>query len=197
MKRSFDSSIQHAKSKYLPVVGDEQPVKVNRTNNLIEGMMNDLAGSVKKGIGKVAGATQKIRTFAQNQKHGGTFAAMGNAGMFDPKGDSQQVRAEWDKLDAGAKQAWQQKGQNFKPPQEGADYFYNQRMADRAKKKTDSVGSQVPGGSNTDTQTKKTPAQQDQAWREAFRNDPAVQQQAQANNMDEEKYVQFMKAQQQ
>lgn len=202
MKRSFDSSIQHAKSKYLPVVGDEQPVKVNRTNNLIEGMMNDLAGSVKKGIGKVAGATQKIRTFAQNQKHGGTFAAMGNAGMFDPKGDSQQVRAEWDALDAGAKKAWDDKGAKLKTatgeksPLEGKDYFYNQRMADKAKKKTDSVGSQEPGGSDSGSKTKKTPAQQDQAWREAFRNDPAVQQLAQTHNMDEDQYVQFMFAQQ-
>ena len=203
MKRSFDNSIQHARSKYLPMVGDEQPGKINRTNNLIEGMMNDLAGSVKKGVGKVAGATQKLRTFAQNQKHGGTFGAMSNAGMFDPKGDSQQVRAEWDKLDAGAKKAWDDKGKELKTatgekaPLEGKDYFYNQRMADRATKKTDSVGSQVSDRSNTGTQTQQSPAQQDQAWREAFRNDPAVQQQAQANNMDEEKYVQFMKAQQQ
>ena len=196
MKRSFDNSIQHARSKYLPVVSDEQPVKVNKTDNLIEGMMNDLAGSVKKGIGKVAGATQKIRTFAQNQKHGGTFSAMGNAGMFDPKGDSQLIRAEWDKLDAGAKEAWQQKGQNFTPSQEGADYFYNLKMQQIAGRKTTAAeGGKEPTGSGT--QTQQTPAQQDQAWREAFRNDPAVQQQAQANNMDEEKYVQFMKAQQQ
>mgnify|MGYP003689537225 CR=1 FL=1 len=203
MKRSFDNSIQHARSKYLPVVGDEQPVKVNRTNNLIEGMMNDLAGSVKKGIGKVAGATQKLRTFAQNQKHGGTFAAMGNAGMFDPKGDSQLVRAEWDKLDAGAKKAWDDKGKELKTatgeksPLEGKDYFYNQRMADRAKDKNDAVGAGGSSGSNTGSETKKTPAQQDQAWREAFRNDPAVQQLAQTHNMDEDQYVQFMKAQQQ
>ena len=196
MKRSFDSSIQHARSKYLPAVSDEQPVRVNKTDNLIEGMMNDLAGSVKKGIGKVAGATQKIRTFAQNQKHGGTFSAMGNAGMFDPKGDSQLIRAEWDKLDAGAKEAWQQKGQNFTPSQEGADYFYNQRMADRAKEKTDNAGPVRSGGSNSGTQTQQTPAQQEQAWREDFRNKPNIIQWAQGNGMDEQGYVDLMKAQQ-
>ena len=146
MKRSFDSSIQHARSKYLPTVTEESHNVNNKTNNIIEGMyqnmknkvgatLTDPVGSMKKGLGKLAGAANKINTFAQNQKHGGTFAAMGNAGMFDPKGDSQQVRAEWDKLDAGAKQAWETKGQNFKPPQEGADYFYNQRMADLAKRK--------------------------------------------------------------
>ena len=195
MKRSFDNSIQHARSKYLPVVGDEQPGKINRTNNLIEGMMNDLAGSVKKGVGKVAGATQKLRTFAQNQKHGGTFGAMSSAGAFDPKGDSQQVRAEWDGLDAGQQAAWDQKGQTFNPPLKGKDYFYNQKMKDLADRKSGAVGSDI---SKPTTQTQpKNQAQQDQAWREAFRNDPAVQQQAQANNMDEEKYVQFMKAQQQ
>ena len=187
MKRSFDNSIQHARSKYLPVVSDEQPVKVNKTDNLIEGMMNDLAGSVKKGIGKVAGATQK---------HGGTFSAMGNAGMFDPKGDSQLIRAEWDKLDAGAKEAWQQKGQDFTPPQEGADYFYNQRMADRATKKTNSVGSGEKDGSDSGTQTQQTPAQQEQAWREDFRNKPNIIQWAQGNGMDEQGYVDLMKAQQ-
>tara|TARA_R110000772_G_scaffold21738_5_gene59473 strand:- start:57 stop:644 length:588 start_codon:yes stop_codon:yes gene_type:complete len=195
MKRSFDNSIQHARSKYLPVVSDEQPVKVNRTDNLIEGMMNDLAGSVKKGIGKVAGATQKIRTFAQNQKHGGTFAAMGNAGMFDPKGDSQLVRAEWDKLDAGAKEAWQQKGQDFTPSQEGADYFYNFKMQARAKAKTDAAeGISTPAGGGT--QTQQTPAQQEQAWREDFRNKPNIIQWAQGNGMDEQGYVDLMKAQQ-
>ena len=195
MKRSFDNSIQHARSKYLPVVSDEQPVKVNRTDNLIEGMMNDLAGSVKKGIGKVAGATQKIRTFAQNQKHGGTFAAMGNAGMFDPKGDSQQVRADWDKLDAGAKEAWQQKGQDFTPSQEGADYFYNFKMQARAKAKTDAAeGISTPAGGGT--QTQQTPAQQEQAWREDFRNKPNIIQWAQGNGMDEQGYVDLMKAQQ-
>ena len=202
MKRSFDSSIQHARSKYLPAVSDEQPVRVNKTDNLIEGMMNDLAGSVKKGIGKVAGAANKINTFAQNQKHGGTFAAMGNAGMFDPKGDSQLVRAEWDALDAGAKKAWDDKGAELKTatgeksPLEGKDYFYNQRMADRANKKTKSVGSQESDSSDSGSQTQQTPAQQDQAWREAFRNDPAVQQLAQTHNMDEDQYVQFMFAQQ-
>lgn len=201
MKRDFNSSIQHAWSKYLPSVHEKQ-VKVNKTDSLIEGMMNDLAGSVKKGVGKIANARQAVKTFAQNQKHGGTFGAMANAGMFDPKGDSQQVRAEWDALDAGAKKAWNDKGAELKTatgeksPLDGKDYFYNQRMADRAKKKAESVVPEEPDGSDSGSETKKTPAQQDQAWRQAFRNDPAVQQLAQTHNMNEDQYVQFMFAQQ-
>lgn len=201
MKRDFNSSIQHAISKYLPDVHEEQ-VKVNKTTGLIEGMMNDLAGSVKKGVGKIANARQAVKTFAQNQKHGGTFGAMANAGMFDPKGDSQQVRAEWDALDAGAKKAWNDKGAKLKTATgedaklSGKDYFYNQRMADRAKKKAKSVRPEEPDGSDSGSETKKTPAQQDQAWRQAFRNDPAVQQLAQTHNMNEDQYVQFMFAQQ-
>lgn len=194
MKRDFNSSIQHARSKYLPTVTEKSDSMSNKTSNLIEGMMNDLAGSVKKGMGKVAGATQSIRNFAQNQKHSGTFGAMSSAGMFDPKGDSQQVKAEWDKLDAGAKKAWEQKGQGFNPPMRGADYFYNQKMKDLADRKTGAVGSNI-SRPTTSTQP-KTPAQQEQAWRDSFRNNPTIQQQAQANNMDEDKYVQFMKAQQ-
>lgn len=197
MKRDFNSSIQHARSKYLPTVTEKSDSMSNKTNNLIEGMMNDLAGSVKKGINKVAGATQKIRTFAQNQKHGGTFGAMSSAGMFDPKGDSQQVRAEWDKLDAGAKKAWEQKGKDFTPPQEGADYFYNQRMKDLADQKTKAVGPGGSGGSNTGTQTQQTPAQQEQAWRDAFLRNPAIRQFAQSKGMDEQGYVDFKKAESQ
>lgn len=194
MKRDFNSSIQHARSKYLPDVHEEQ-VKVNKTTGLIEGMMNDLAGSVKKGVGKIANARQAVKSFAQNQKHGGTFGAMANAGMFDPKGDSQKVRAEWDKLDAGQQAAWEQKGQTFNPPLKGKDYFYNQKMKDIADRKSSAVGSNISQPSPTPTQ--KTPTQQEQAWRQGFRNNPAVQQQAQANNMDEDAYVAFMKAQQQ
>ena len=192
MKRDFASSINHARSKYLPVVAKESASQGGRTDGIIE----ELMGSIKKGLKGVANATNKINTFAQNQKHGGTFGAMNNAGMFDPKGDEQLVRAEWDKLDAGAQEAWQQKGQTFTPKMEGKDYFYNQKMKDRAVKKTEDVGPGVSGGSNSGTKTKKTPAQQDQAWRQAFRNDPAVQQLAQTHKMDEEQYVQFMKAQQ-
>jgi hypothetical protein len=194
MKRDFNSSIQHARSKYLPDVHEEQ-VKVNKTTGLIEGMMNDLAGSVKKGVGKIANARQAVKSFAQNQKHGGTFGAMANAGMFDPKGDSQKVRAEWDKLDAGQQAAWEQKGQTFNPPLKGKDYFYNQKMKDIADRKSSAVGSNISQPSPTPTQ--QTPAQQEQTWRQGFRNNPAVQQQAQANNMDEDAYVAFMKAQQQ
>ena len=202
MKRDFNSSIQHARSKYLPSVHEKQ-VKVNKTIGLIEGMMNDLAGSVKKGVGKIANARQAVKTFAQNQKHGGTFGAMANAGMFDPKGDSQQVRAEWDALDAGAKKAWDDKGAELKTatgeksPLDGKDYFYNQRMADRANKKTNNVGPGESIKADSGDQAQQTPAQQEQAWRQGFRNNPAVQQQAQANNMDEDAYVAFMKAQQQ
>ena len=196
MKRDFNSSIQHARSKYLPTVTEKSDSMSNKTNNLIEGMMNDLAGSVKKGINKVAGATQKIRTFAQNQKHGGTFGAMSSAGMFDPKGDSQKVRAEWDKLDAGAKKAWEQKGKDFTPPQEGKDYFYNFKMQARAKAKTDAAeGISTPAGGGT--QAQQTPAQQEQAWRDAFLRNPAIRQFAQSKGMDEQGYVDFKKAESQ
>jgi hypothetical protein len=212
MKRSFDNSIQHARSKYLPTVTEESHIVNNKTNNIIEGMMGDMVksakgnlrravsdpvGSMKKGLGKLAGAANKINSFAQNQKHGGTFGAMNSAGAFDPKGDSQQVRAEWDKLDAGAKQAWETKGNTFTPPQEGADYFYNQRMEDLAKKKTDSVGSQISNGSNSGTQTQQTPAEQEQAWRDAFLRNPAIRQFAQSKGMDEQGYVDFKKAESQ
>lgn len=196
MKRDFNSSIQHARSKYLPTVTEKSDSMSNKTNNLIEGMMNDLAGSVKKGINKVAGATQKIRTFAQNQKHGGTFGAMSSAGMFDPKGDSQEVRAEWDKLDAGAKKAWELKGKDFTPKQEGKDYFYNFKMQKRAEAKTDAAeGISTPAGGGT--QTQQTPAQQEQAWRDAFLRNPAIRQFAQSKGMDEQGYVDFKKAESQ
>ena len=207
MKRSFDNSIQHARSKYLPTVTEESHIVNNKTNNIIEGMyqnmknkvgatLTDPVGSMKKGLGKQAGAANKINTFAQNQKHGGTFSAMGNAGVFDPKGDSQQVRADWDKLDAGAKEAWQQKGQNFKPPQEGKDFFYNFKMQALAKAKTDAAeGISTPAGGGTPAP--QTPAQQEQAWREAFLRNPAIRQWAQSKNMDEQGYVDFKKAEQQ
>ena len=196
MKRDFNSSIQHARSKYLPTVTEKSDSMSNKTNNLIEGMMNDLAGSVKKGINKVAGATQKIRTFAQNQKHGGTFGAMSSAGMFDPKGDSQQVRAEWDKLDAGAKKAWEQKGKDFTPKQEGKDYFYNFKMQALAKDKTRAAeGKSPPTGGGT--QTQQTPAEQEKAWRDAFLRNPAIRQFAQSKGMDEQGYVDFKKAESQ
>ena len=196
MKRDFNSSIQHARSKYLPTVTEKSDSMSNKTNNLIEGMMNDLAGSVKKGINKVAGATQKIRTFAQNQKHGGTFGAMSSAGMFDPKGDSQQVRAEWDKLDAGAKKAWEQKGKDFTPPQEGADYFYNFKMQALAQAKTAAAeGISTPAGGGT--QTQQTPTEQEKAWRDAFLRNPAIRQFAQSKGMDEQGYVDFKKAESQ
>ena len=210
MKRSFDSSIQHARSKYLPTVTEESHNVNNKTNNIIEGKMGDMVksakgnlrravsdpvGSMKKGLGKLAGAANKINTFAQNQKHGGTFGAMSSAGAFDPKGDSQQVRAEWDKLDAGAKQAWETKGQTFTPTQEGADYFYNFKMQALAKAKTDTAeGISTPAGGGT--QTQQTPAEQEKAWREAFLRNPAIRQWAQSKNMDEQGYVDFKKAEQ-
>ena len=211
MKRDFNSSIQHARSKYLPTVTEKSDSMSNKTNNLIENKMMDMvnsarnkvgaaltdpAGSVKKGLGKLAGARQKIRSFAQNQKHGGTFGAMSSAGMFDPKGDSQEVRAEWDKLDAGAKKAWEQKGKDFTPPQEGKDYFYNFKMQARAKAKTDAAeGISTPAGGGT--QTQQTPAQQEQAWRDAFLRNPAIRQFAQSKGMDEQGYVDFKKAESQ
>lgn len=207
MKRSFDSSIQHARSKYIPEISKEPAQSTNKTTGLIEGMMQnikknlsgvgDLAGSVKKGLGKVAGARNSIRTFAQNQKHGGTFGAIAQTGAFDPKGDSQQVRAQWDKMNQGAQAAWHQKGQDFLPPMEGKDYFYNYKMQERANKygpggKEESDSSQQTGGA-----PQQSPAQQEQAAREAFRNNPAINQQATNAGMDEDAYVAFTKAQQQ
>ena len=192
MKRDFASSINHARSKYLPVVAKESASQGGKTDGIIE----ELMGSIKKGLKGVANATNKINTFAQNQKHGGTFGAMNNAGMFDPKGDEQLVRAEWDKLDAGAQEAWQQKGQTFTPKMKGKDYFYNQKMKDLADRKTGAVRPGVPAGSGSSTQTQQTPAQQEQAWREDFRNKPNIIQWAQGNGMDEQGYVDLMKAQQ-
>lgn len=207
MKRSFDSSIQHARSKYLPESSKVNTQLTNKTTGLIEGMMQnirknlsgvgDLAGSVKKGLGKVASARNSIRTFAQNQKHGGTFGAIAQTGAFDPKGDSQQVRAKWDKMNQGAQAAWHQKGQDFRPPMEGKDYFYNYTMQQRADKygpgdEEESDSTQQTGGA-----PQQSPSQQEQAAREAFRNNPGVNQQATANGMDEDAYVAFVKAQQQ
>ena len=190
MKRDFASSINHARSKYLPVVAKESASQGGKTDGIIE----ELMGSIKKGLKGVANATNKINTFAQNQKHGGTFGAMNNAGMFDPKGDEQLVRAEWDKLDAGAQEAWQQKGQTFTPKMKGKDYFYNQKMKDLADRKAGAVG---PGVSSGGTQTQQTPAEQEKAWREAFLRNPAIRQWAQSKNMDEQGYVDFKKAEQQ
>ena len=207
MKRDFDSSIKHARSRYLPVVEDSSDVRNNKTDSIIEGVFDTikrgvtgaggLAGSIKSGLGKVANATQKINSFAQNQKHGGTFSALSHAGAFDPKGDSQQVRAEWDKMNQGDQAAWHQKGQDFRPPMEGKDYFYNYKMQKRANKygpgdEEESNSTQQTGGT-----PQQSPSQQEQAAREAFRNNPAVNQQATANGMDEDAYVAFVKAQQQ